>query len=631
MLSYAYWRNHFQGDRDVVGRTIQLNKYPFTVLGVAPPKFRGTTLFLAPDFWVPIVNQAQLDGESVLNSRGSQGLWIVGRLKDGVSKAQLQADVDSIAASLARTYPKEDDGLSFNLARPALMGDYVGTAVRAFVGGLMVLAGLILLAACANLGSLFAARAADRSKEVALRLALGSSRSRIMRQLLTEAIMISMLGGVVGLLGSMALLPSLSEWQPLPDYPINLPIDPDASVYAVALSLALLSGLLFGMVPVKQALATNPYEVIKAGGAAVARRFTLRDVLLVGQIALCAVLVTSSLVAVRGLLRSLHSNFGFQPQNALLINTDMVMAGYSADKQPVMQRRILDVAQSIPGVTAAGYADVMPLGLAVSITNVFADGAIDLKNSKAVAHPVIYNVSPGYFHAAGTTLVAGREFTWHDDKNAPRVAVVNREFARQIFGSVEKAIGGHFEAKDGTRIQVTGVAEDGKYVSLTEDPQPAMYFPILQSPASNTSLVVRSLRDPAQLTAALTQALRGLDPGLPFSIDTWDQTLNTALFPARAATVSLGVLGILGAILSVTGIFGMAAYSVSKRLREFGVRIALGAQSKELLQEALGRLSVCWHLARRQVCCWAWRPARCWLSSSIKPLRGTRLCLVAWS
>jgi predicted permease len=589
VLSYAYWRNHFQGDRDVVGRTIQLNKYPFTVLGVAPPKFRGTTLFLAPDFWVPIVNQAQLDGESVLNSRGSQGLWIVGRLKDGVSKAQLQADVDSIAASLARTYPKEDDGLSFNLARPALMGDYVGTAVRAFVGGLMVLAGLILLAACANLGSLFAARAADRSKEVALRLALGSSRSRIMRQLLTEAIMISMLGGVVGLLGSMALLPSLSEWQPLPDYPINLPIDPDASVYAVALLLALLSGLLFGMVPVKQALATNPYEVIKAGGAAVARRFTLRDVLLVGQIALCAVLVTSSLVAVRGLLRSLHSNFGFQPQNALLINTDMVMAGYGADMQPVMQHRILDAAQSIPGVTAAGYADVMPLGLAVSITNVFADGAIDLKNSKAVAHPVIYNVSPGYFHAAGTTLVAGREFTWHDDKNAPRVAVVNREFARQLFGSVEKAIGGHFEAKDGTRIQVTGVAEDGKYVSLTEDSQPAMYFPILQSPASNTSLVVRSNRDPAQLTAALTQALRGLDPGLPFSIDTWNQTLNTALFPARAATVSLGVLGILGAILSVTGIFGMAAYSVSKRLREFGVRIALGAQSNELLQEALGR------------------------------------------
>jgi ABC-type antimicrobial peptide transport system permease subunit len=202
---------------------------------------------------------------------------------------------------------------------------------------------------------------------------------------------------------------------------------------------------------------------------------------------------------------------------------------------------------------------------------------------------VIYNVSPGYFHAAGTTLVAGREFTWHDDKNAPRVAVVNREFARQLFGSVEKAIGGHFEAKDGTRIQVTGVAEDGKYVSLTEDSQPAMYFPILQSPASNTSLVVRSNRDPAQLTAALTQALRGLDPGLPFSIDTWNQTLNTALFPARAATVSLGVLGILGAILSVTGIFGMAAYSVSKRLREFGVRIALGAQSNELLQEALGR------------------------------------------
>jgi len=453
----------------------------------------------------------------------------------------------------------------------------------------MLLAGLILLAACANLGSLFAARAADRSKEIALRLALGSSRGRIVRQLLTEATMISLAGGLVGVTGSVWLLPWLSAWQPLPDYPINVPVNPDATVYGVALLLALVSGLLFGMVPVRQALASNPYQVIKSGATGVARRFTLRDLLLAGQIAICAVLVTASLVAVRGLMRSLHSNFGFRAQNAMLVETDLAMARYSAEQQPIMQRRMLDAAQAISGVTAAAYADRVPLSLDSHFTNVFVDGDTDLKASKAAAQTTVYDVSPGYFHAAGTTLLTGRAFTLHDDKSSPRVAIVNQQFARQLFGSMEKAIGGHYKIRDGTRIEVVGVAEDGKYSSLAEDPQPAMFFPILQSPSSDTWLLVRSNRDPGELTEALNNSMRGLDPGLPFSIRTWYKALDTVLFPARVATVSLGVLGGLGALLAVTGIFGMAAYWVSKRLLEFGIRIALGAQRKEVLRSALGR------------------------------------------
>jgi predicted permease len=590
VLGYSYWQNHFQGDPGVVGRTVLLNKYPFTVLGVAPPQFRGTALFFAADLWVPLVNQAQVEGESLLNSRGRRGVWIIGRLKSGVSVAQLAGDLDSIAASLAKTYPKSNDGMSFALARPELMGDFVGKAARAFVAGMMLLAGLILLAACANLGSLFAARAADRSKEVALRLALGSSRGRVMRQLLTEATIISLIGGAVGLAGSVTLLPWLSAWQPLPEFPINVPVNPDATVYGVALLLALVSGLLFGLVPVRQVLACNPYQVIKSGATGVGRRFTLRDLLLAGQIAICAVLVTASLVAVRGLVRSLHSNFGFLTQNATLLHADLGMARYNVEQQPIMQRRMLDAALAIPGVTAASYANTLPLSLNQLHSNVFADGATDLRASKAAARTVEYAVSPGYFQAAGTALLAGRTFTWHDDKNAPRVAVVNQEFARQVFGSMEKAIGGHYKHRDGARIEVVGLAEDGKYVNLTEDPQPAVFFPILQSPSRETWLVVRSSRDPRQLTAAaLNQMMRGLDAGLPFTIRTWHSQLDSILFPARVATVSLGVLGGLAAMLAVTGIFGMAAYSVSKRLREFGIRIALGAQREELLRAALGR------------------------------------------
>jgi predicted permease len=588
VLSYAYWQSHFLGDRNVVGRKIQLNKYPFTVLGVAPPKFRGTALFFAPDLWAPVVNMAQLEGDSTLNARNIRGHWVVGRLKPGVTVAQLNADLDSIAKSLAKAYPKEDDGISFNLARPTLMGDYIGTAMRAFVAGLMLLAGLILLAACANLGSLFAARAADRSKEVALRLALGSSRRRIMRQLLTEAIMISVAGGALGLAGSLALLPRLSAWHPLPDVPINVAVTPDVMVYGVALLLALASGILFGMVPVRQVLRSNPYQVIKAGATEAGRRFTLRDLLLGGQIAICAVLITASLVAVRGLVRSLHSNFGFVAENAMVLDTDLAMARYSADQQPIVQRRMLDAVESIPGVTAAAYANSVPLSLHTELKNVFADGDVDLKESKAVAHAPSFSISPEYFHTTGITLLEGRTFTWHDDKESPKVAIVNREFAREVFGSTEKAIGGHFKTRDDGRIEVVGVAADGKYVSLTEDPTPALFRPILQAPSSDTWLVVRSNHDPQQLTVALRKTLQGVDAGLPFRIRTWYRLLDMSFFPARAATLALGVLGGLGALLSVTGIFGMAAYSVSKRLREFGIRIALGSQRKALLQAALG-------------------------------------------
>jgi predicted permease len=591
VLSYAYWQGHFQSDPAVVGRTVRLNKYPYTILGVAPPNFRGSELFYAPDLWAPMANQQQIEGWNDLDSRGARGMWLVGRLKAGKTPAQATADLSSIALTLARAYPKDDDGIRFSLARPGLLGDALGGPVRAFVTALMLLAGLILLAACANLGSLFAARAADRSKEVALRLALGSSRGRILRQLLTEAVLVSLAGGALGLLGSVVLLRWLSTWQPVPNIPINVAVNPDAWTYLVALLLALVSGFLFGMVPVRQVFKADPYQIIKASaaGASAARRLTLRDLLLAGQITVCAVLVTASLVALRGLVRSLHSNFGFQPQGAMQVGTDLDMARYTGDQVPVMQRRMLDAVANIPGVTAAGYADRVPLNLGWGDSVVFTDSTKDYRLSNGIADAMRYQVSPGYFEAAATALLSGRTFTWQDDKNAPHVAVVNQEFARKVFGSIPKAAGGYFKIWAGNRVQVVGIVEDGKYRTLAEDPQPAMFLPILQSPSSATWLVVRSNRDPRELTPALERTLHSLDAGLPFTLNTWTKALDTALFAPRAATAALGVLGGMGAMLAITGIFGMAAYSVSKRLRELGIRIALGAQRKEVLQAALGR------------------------------------------
>ena len=591
VLSHAYWQSHFQGDPGVVGRVVRLNNRSFTILGVARPGFRGTEHFFAPDLWAPLVDEEQIEGSSNLTSRGARGLWVIGRLKADVTPQQATADLNAIGAQLARAYPHDDEGISFRLARPGLLGDMLGGPIHAFVAALMLLACLILLAACANLGSLFAARAADRSREVALRLALGSSRRRILRQLLTEAMLVSFGGSAIGLTASIPLLRALSAWQPVPNIPINVPVDPDARTYLLALLLALLSGLLFGLVPVRHVLKANPYQGLKAAatGATGGRRLTARDVLLAGQIAVCAVLVTSSLVAVRGMVRSLHSSFGFVPGSALQVNTDLDMGGYSGEQVRTLQRKMLDAVKAVPGVDAAGYADRVPLNLGWSDSTVFADSTTDYKPSNAAADAMEYSVSPGYFEAAATTLRHGRTFAWTDDKKAPRVAVVNQEFAHKVFGSEERAVGGHFKIWGGERVQVVGVVENGKYRSLSEDPQPAMFFSILQAPSSDTFIIVRSNRDMRQLAPSLQETLRNLDTGLPFTMNTWTKELDTALFAARAASMALGVLGGLGAMLAVTGIFGMAAYSVSKRLRELGIRIALGAGRGEVLSAALGR------------------------------------------
>ena len=591
VLSYAFWHGRYNDDPAAVGRTIQINKHPYTIVGVAPSGFRGTELFFAPDFFAPFVDMPQIAGWDPLDERGDHFAWVIGHLKPGATPSAAAADLNTIGAAMAKTYPKQDELLKFSLARPGLVGDTLGRPARAFMAGLMMLAGLILLAACANLGSLFAARAADRSREIAVRMALGSKRRYIVRQLFTEAILISLAGGVCGMAAAVAILRVLSTWQPISGIPINVPVNPDMTTYALALLLAIFSGFLFGLVPVRQVLQADPWQIIRSGssGGGRMRRFTAREALLGLQIAICAVLVTGSLVAVRGLARSMKSNYGFQPQNAVLVHSDLHMGGYDGDQQPQMQRRMLEAAAAVPRVTAAGYADRLPLSIGGNDSSVFADSTTDYRPANVIADAQTLDVSPDYFRAAGTAMLAGRSFTLNDDKKAPAVAVVNKEFARKLFGSVDKAVGGHFKKWGGERVEVVGVVEDGKYETLTETPQPAMFYSFLQKPFGNTWIIVRSQHGAEEVASALKRSLRRLDPSLPLEIKTWNSELESALFAARVATVALGVLGMLGATLAITGIFGMASYTVSKRLRDLGIRVALGANRREVLGAALGR------------------------------------------
>jgi len=593
VLSYDYWHTHFHDDRGVVGRVVRLNRHPFTILGVAPANFNGTLLFFNPHMFVPLVEHPVL-GADDLTTRGNHWIFdVIGYLKPGVSEAQAVADLNGIGAALEKAYPKDENKMTFKLTRPGLYGDYLGGPVKAFLAGLMLLTMLILLAACANLGGLFAARAAERSREVALRLALGSTRTRILRSLFTEAILISLAGGAVGLAGSVALLRALTAWRPFTSAPLHMMVNPDADVYWMALVLAVASGLLFGAVPVRQVLNANPYEVVKAGSSAGGRRrLNVREILLVAQIAICAVLVTSSLVAVRGMVMSRHAVLGFDIDRTMLAEVDLGMAGYTGDRVPPMQKRLLEAMERVPGVSAAAVADAVPFAMGLGNEKVYRDDSPDLLPAHSTAKAYLMHVSPGYFRAAGTRVVDGRDFSWQDDKDAPRVAVVNGEFARRLFGSAQNAIGKRFKLKDGTRIEVVGIAEDGKYYQLTEEQEPAMFVPILQAPNDTTTLIVRAsgTGDAAQMLGpAMRQALRAVDASMPVVIETRANPLQVSLFGPRMAAISLGVLGGMGALLSITGIFGMAAYSVNKRLKELGIRMALGAKRREILSAALGR------------------------------------------
>ena len=589
VVSYGFWHDRLNGDPHVIGSVIDLDKHPYTLIGVAPDTFHGTELFMWPDFWIPMVNEEQLEGDSFLNMRNDHQIMMLARLKAGVTEQQGTQNLNAIAAQLAKIHP-EDDSLNARLVRPGLLGDILGGPARSFLTGIMLMALLVLLAACANLASIFAARAADRSRELAIRLAIGSGRWHMVRQLLTESVIVSLIGGAGGMVSAAFLLRALSRWQPIGQMPLHVIVNPDASVYIVALMLSLASGVLFGLLPARQIWNIDAAHAMKAGPAAVVtfRRFTLRDILLGVQIAICTLLVTSSLVALRGMARSLHASFGFNPQGVTLLNTDMGLAGYTDDQSLLLQKRVLEEASQIPGVIAVGAIDRVPLGVSSSDGDVFRPDTTDYRLSNSVADAMYFSITPGYLQAAQTHLLSGRDFTWHDDDKTPKVAIVNATFARVMFGN-KSPLGQHFKRSAGHLYEIVGVVEDGKYQSLTEDTRPAMFFPTAQDTHSNVFFVVRSQQLRSQVAPSLQNIIRGVDSSLPYTIRSWQDSLEFALFPSRAATVALGIMGLLAAMLAVTGISGMASYSVSKRMKELGIRVALGAQPMQLMRAALAR------------------------------------------
>ena len=599
VLSWPAWNSYFGADPNIVGKSVRINKLPYTIVGVTPEGFYGTEKIANPDLFVPLANEASLSGVDWLESRSDANVWGIVRIKNGVTMPQVQAELNMIAARMGRQYPKEEEKMGFKLTRPGLMGDFFGAPARGFLTGVMGLAGIVLLAACANLGSLFAARTADRTREIAIRMAIGSSRWRIIRQILIEALVVSILGGACACGLAWMAITGLANWHPPTEYPIKFHIAPQPSLILVGLLISALAGLLFGVMPLRQIFKTDPNDAIKSGSsqASAGRRWALRDVLLAAQIALCCVTVTAAFVSLRGLGKAMTMNMGINPRHAVLTKFELSQAGYSSEAADHFQRQLLERVAQLPGVQTAAYASATPLSQDTITTAVFAQQTTDLRPSNRAFYTYKYEVSPGYFATAQTPLLEGRDVSFTDTAKTPAVAVVNQEFARELFHS-EHVVGRYFKNEAGVPVQIVGIVADGKYLSLSEEQDDAAFFPISQVASTKTSLIVRAqpgYSDEAtnEMAVTIRKVIRDLDPSVPIrESSAWSNQLGLTFFVSQVATVALGIFGAFGLLLSIAGTFGLASYTVSKRLRELSIRVALGAQANQVLSAALGRMVI---------------------------------------
>lgn len=601
VVSYKFWRRQLGADPGSVGRTLVLNGNNFTIIGIAPQSFAGLRVGILPDVWVPLTMQAQvMPGSDLLNDRSARWLSIVGRLADGVEPELATSEFNLLANQQRNVYPEswsdirgESRAITIQPERESRLDPSLRGGILEFIAVLWAIIGLVLIVACANVANLWLGRAAARRKETAIRLALGAQRGRLIRQLLTESVMLSLIGGLVGLLLAFWGTSILQTFKPPISTPLTFDFSIDIRVLVFTLLVSVITGIVFGLVPAMQASKPDLVHALKDESVVsgrVHKKYGLRNLLVIFQVALSLILLIGAGLFIRSLQNASSIDLGFQADNVLLTSFDLHLSGYKPAKGRSFYEQLLERGKSLPGARNAALARVVPLGLddqprrTVIIENRPYTPSEDTE--------LYFNVvGPGYFPTLGIPVLHGRDFTDQDREGASGVVIVNETMARRFWPG-ENPIGKRLRlgGVEASYLNVVGVVKDSKYLTLGELPQPYYFLSFLQHYEPRMTLHLRAAGDPKSLIGAVRREAQLLNPSLPvFDIKTLNEHLGASLFVARVAALLTGFFGLLAVTLASIGLYGVISYFVTQRTKDIGILAALGARPNDILKLVIGQ------------------------------------------